>query len=235
MGIHNVVVDAARIEVKRRGRRTQTARLDASTWLPRLSRHGTGAQQVWRVGHVPRVMDADRRHLHRDLEERKAARTQHRNRIKGLRARCGLAVQEVGEDFPTVREGLRLWDGQAVPADLPQRLWRACARMQCGAGQSRDLPHERARRIRTTESAPAIEPVRHLLGLQGLGPNSAWLFVQEFFAGRPIAKRRQRGALAGLPPTPDQSGDRERAPGISKAGNRRLRAMAIEMAWCGVR
>jgi transposase len=233
-GIHNVVVDSASIEVKRRGRRTETERLDASKLLTMLIRHCTGEQKVWSVVHVPSVTDEDRRHRHRELEEMKAERTQHSNRIKGLLASCGLAVGEGGEDFPTVLAGLRLWDGQAVPADLHQRLLRAFARLPFVDGQIRDLTNERARRIRTTESDPAIEQVRHLLELKGLGPNSAWLFVQEFFAWRQMANRRQLGALAGLTPTPYQSGDSAREQGISQAGNRRLRAMAIEMAWCGV-
>lgn len=39
------------------------------------------------------------------------------------------------------------------------------------------------------------------------------------------------GALAGLTPTPYQSGTMKRELGISKAGNRRVRAMMIEIAW----
>jgi transposase len=37
--------------------------------------------------------------------------------------------------------------------------------------------------------------------------------------------------LAGLAPTPFQSGESEREQGMSKAGNRHVRAMAIEIAW----
>jgi transposase len=234
-GIHNVVVDSASIEVKRRGRRTKTDRLDAGKLLTMLIRSHTGEQKVWSVVHVPSVADEDRRHLHRDLEEMKAERTQHSNRIKGLLASWGLAVQEVGADFPTVLEGLRLWDGQAVPVELHQRLLREFARLQFVDRQLRDLANERARRIRTAEADPAIDQVQQLLELKGIGPNSAWLFVPEFFAWRQIENRRQVGALAGLTPTPYQSGDSEREQGISKAGNRRIRAMAIEIAWGWVR
>ena len=38
-------------------------------------------------------------------------------------------------------------------------------------------------------------------------------------------------ALASLAPTPYQSGDETREQGISKAGNRSIRAMAVEIAW----
>src|SRR5262245_55783002 len=54
----------------------------------------------------------------------------------------------------------------------------------------------------------------------------------EFFGWRRIKNRKQLGALAGLTPTPYQSGDGDREQGISKAGNRRLRTMAVEIAGC---
>jgi len=71
-----------------------------------------------------------------------------------------------------------------------------------------------------------------LLNLRGIGANSAWLFVMEFFGWRKIRNRKQLASLAGLTPTPYQSGDSDHEQGISKAGNRRLRAMAVEIAWC---
>ena len=70
-----------------------------------------------------------------------------------------------------------------------------------------------------------------MLTLQGVGSNSAWLYVIEFFAWRPFRNRRELGALAGLTPTPYQSGESSREQGIAKAGNRHIRAMAIEIAW----
>jgi len=70
-----------------------------------------------------------------------------------------------------------------------------------------------------------------LLRLKGIGVNSAWLYVMEFFAWRGFRNRREVGALAGLTPTPYQSGESSKECGISKAGNRPVRGMAIEIAW----
>jgi transposase len=39
------------------------------------------------------------------------------------------------------------------------------------------------------------------------------------------------GSLAGLTPTPHQSGEESREQGIGRDGNRHVRAMAIEIAW----
>ena len=80
-----------------------------------------------------------------------------------------------------------------------------------------------------------IEEVRQLMKLRAIGPNSAWLLVMEFFGWRQFCNQREVGGLARLTPTPYQSGEESREQGISKAGNRPVRAMAIEIAWCWLR
>jgi transposase len=196
-----------------------------------LLRYHGGEKKLWGVVQVPTEADEDRRQLHRDLLELKAERTQHVNRIKGLLAGCGLAVVTIGDDFAAVLAGLRQWDGTPVAAELQKRLLREFERHQFVDGQIRALENERARKIRTSTEAP-MEPVRKLLNLRGIGANSAWLFTFEFFGWRRIKNRKQLAALAGLTPTPYQSGDSAREQGISKAGNRRVRMMAVEIAWC---
>jgi transposase len=71
--------------------------------------------------------------------------------------------------------------------------------------------------------------------LGAIGPASAWLLVMEFFAWRAFRNRKELGALAGLVGTPYNSGGSERDQGISKAGNRRVRAMIVEIAWLWLR
>jgi transposase len=76
-----------------------------------------------------------------------------------------------------------------------------------------------------------MDQVRRLLRLRGVGPNSAWLLVHEVFSWRRIRNRRELASLAGLTPSPYDSGESRREQGISKAGNRRVRWMMIELAW----
>ena len=232
--ISNSVVDSSSIEVKRRGRRRKTDDLDASKLLSMLIRWHQGEKSVWSVLQVPSVADEDRRQLHRDLLELKAEATQHTNRIRGLLASCGLSVTQIGEDFPEVLAKLRTWDGQPLPEGMQQRLLREHERWRFVHRQILDVENERARKIRTSTEEPLVK-VRKLLQVRGIGVNSAWLYVMEFFAWRRIRNRRQLAALAGLTPTPYDSGDSSREQGISKAGNRRLRTMAVEIAWCWLR
>lgn len=228
--VGNVIVESCSILVDRRQRRVKTDRLDAARLLTMLVRWRQGEAAVWRIIAVPSPDDEDARQLHRELEILRGEQTGHSNRIKGLLAACGLTVI-VDRDFPRTLQTLRQWDGRALPADLHQRLLREFERMQLANRQIRQLEQERVERIRTNEHDAGVAQVRKLLGLKAIGVNSAWLYVREVFAWRKIKNRRELAALVGLVPTPYQSGTEARELGISKAGNRRMRAMAVEIAW----
>ena len=113
---------------------------------------------------------------------------------------------------------------------MHQRLKREYQRIQLIQAHTKEIDDLRRDILRTSQD-PAIEQVRHLMKLKGIGINSAWLFVMEFFAWREFRNRREVGALAGLTPTHNQSGDSSRDQGISKAGNRFVRGIVIEIAW----
>jgi transposase len=229
-GILNVVVDSASIEVSRRARRAKSDRLDAAKLLSQLLRYHGGEARVWSVVVVPSEAAEDQRQLHRELMSLKEERTEHVNRIKGLLAGCGLALATVGPKFLHQLGELRTWDGQPVPCELHQRLQREYARWQLVAAQIGALEQQRLQRIRHNPTQE-IKKVRQLLQVSGVGVNTAWLLVHELFGWRRFANRRQLGALAGLAPSPYQSGDRNHEQGISKAGNPRLRAMLVEISW----
>jgi transposase len=231
--IENLVVDSSSIQVDRRQRRAKSDRLDAAKLVVQLVRHHGGEEHVWRVVRVPKEADEDARQLHRELLTLKEERTEHVNRIKGLLAAWGLAV-DVREDFPVRLAELRAWDGQAVQPELQQRLLREFQRWQLVQEQIRGLEQQQRQRLRHGTERE-VGQVRKLLSLAGIGVNSSWLFVREVFGWRHIRNRRELAALAGLTPTPYQSSDRDHEQGISKAGNRRLRTMLVEIAWAWLR
>ncbi len=222
-------VDSSSIEVNRRQRRAKTDKLDVAKLLSMLIRFENGERRVWRTVRVPSVADETRRHLHREQEDWLRQRTEHNNRIKGLLATLGLEAK-VDKTFPNQLDALRCWDGSRMPEELRERLLRQFDGWQFADRKVKDLENQRARTIRTGTD-PCLEMVRRLLQLKGVGASSAWLFVMEVFAWRKIANGRQIGSIAGLTPTPYTSSTMSREQGISKAGNRRLRAMAVEIAW----
>jgi transposase len=232
-GVENIVVDSASIEVSRRKRRAKSDRLDVLKLVSMLMRWHGGEKHVWSVVRVPTVADEDRRQLHRDLIELKGERTELVNRIKGLLAGLGLSIV-VDNRLPERLEVLRQWDTAPVPPELKQRILRAFKRWQLVVGQIRDLERQREREIREDPS-PHGDRVRRLMELRGIGSNGAWVLDREFFSWRQIRNRRQLGSLAGLTPTPYNSGSSEHEQGISKAGNRLVRWIMTQLAWCWLR
>jgi transposase len=227
--IENLVVDSASLEVNRRFRRVKTDRVDLGKLVTMLIRYHAGESKVWRVVRVPTVEQEDGRQLHRELASLKGERTRHINRIKGLLVNQGVRL-EIKPDFEQRLAQVRLWDGSPLPPGLRGRLSREYVRIDLINQQIKALEAERRALLRTATD-PQTEMVRQLLRLRGIGPNSAWLYVKEFFGWRKFRNRRQVGALAGLTPTPYQSGDGNREQGIDKAGNCHIRAIAIEIAW----
>jgi transposase len=231
--IENLVVDSSSINVDRRAKRAKTDRIDVEKLLNMLIRYYNGEQKVWSVVQVPSVEAEDKRHLHRQLSRYKVDRTRYICRIKGLLATQGLNLP-IHLDFLDKLEAVRLWDGSRLPPGLRARVEREYASLRYVEQHIRELEAERDELIETS-SDPAVVKVRHLMKLRAIGPNSAWLFVMEFFGWREFRNRREVGGLAGLSPTPYQSGGEWREQGISKAGNCDVRAMAIEIAWCWLR
>ena len=232
-GVENLIVDSASIEVNRRAKRVKTDRFDVGKLLKMLIRYHCGEEKVCSVVQVPSLEAEDMRHLHRQLNKFKEDRTRHSCRINGVLASQGVKLP-LHADFLAKLEATRLWNGKPLPPGVRARVEREFAALQYVREQIKQLEKERKKLIETSDHPSAVK-VRQLMKLRAIGPNGAWLFVMEFFGWRNFRNRREVGALAGLTPTPHQSGEESREQGISKAGNRWVRAMAIEIAWCWLR
>jgi len=230
-GVHNIIVDPASIQVDRRLRRQKNDRMDAQKLVAMLIRHQAG-EKVWSVVRVPSPAEEDGRHLHRDLEELKAERTQHINRIKGLLHGVGARLAQVNNQFPQILDQLQAADGQKIAAALRERLLREFERFRFVQQQILSLEGQRRRTVRDGAGQPYVDKTRKLMQLRGIGMHGAWVLVYELFGWREIKNRRQLAGLVGLTPTGYDSGDSEKEQGISKAGNRRLRTLLVELGWC---
>ena len=233
-GVRSLVVDPASIEVDRRQRRAKTDRLDVAKLLKLLARKRLGEAAALREVHVPTPEEEDRRQLHRELETLKQERREHAVRMQSLLATLGLKMPLLNRCFPQRLAELKQWNGEPVPPGLRDRLLREFARWQLVCAQIAALNRQREDRI-GQEQSPEMERVRLLLDLHGIGKEGAWVLMHEMFAWRQLRNRREVAALAGLAPTPYASGNREREQGISKAGNRRVRTLVLELAWLWVR
>jgi transposase len=227
-GVDNIVVDSASIEVSRQARRAKTDRLDGDKLLAMLLRHRAG-ERVWSVVHEPTVADEDERRGHRELARLTKERTAHTNRISSLlvlhNLRPGIIIG--GRDWA------RWWDHhcEQIPSALRAEIERESARLGLVKQQFKAL--EGARR---QELADGKQPlVAQLSRLRAIGPKGAWILVKELFGWRRFANRREVAGCLGLAPTPYASGDSHIEQGISKAGNRRARALLVELSWAWLR
>jgi transposase len=232
MGIENIVVDASSIEVHRRQRRAKTDRMDVQKLVRQLVRYWRGEQDVWRVVRVPSPDAEDNRQLHRELEVLKEERKQHRVRIQSLLFTQSIGVS-VGRDFLKKLDQMRCWNQQPIPPQMKRRIEDEYHRLQLVEAQIRELQKTQTQQLQT--AGAVTEKVRKLQQLIGIGRGSSWVFVMELFGWRTFHNRREVAGAVGLTPTPYNSGDSVREQGISRAGNRRVRKLAIEIAWCWLR
>jgi transposase len=233
LGVNNMVIDSSSIEVNRRQRRAKADRLDAVSLVGLLIRYREGETKVCSAVAVPDAQDEDHRHVHRELNQLRRERTTHTNRIRGLLAAIGIKTSRRCP-LPADLDKLRQWNGKPLPEVLKRRLLRELERLELLTCQIRAVEIEQAAEI-CDDQTRHVAKVRALMGLKGVGPTSATILVYEFFGWRQFANRRELAGLAGLTPTPYQSGESNHEQGISKAGNVLIRWIMVELAWSWLR
>lgn len=233
MGVVNLIVDSSSIEVNRRARRAKTDRLDAKKLVAMLLRYWAGEKDLWSVVKVPTPEQEDGRQLQREIRTLTKEQTRLTNRITGLLASQGVAVRMGRRGLEGGLDAIRIWDGSPLPSGLRRRLEMEIARRDIVHRQLLDLESERDARIRQSQDR-ASEVARRLMTLRGIGQAGAETYGWEF-SWREFKNRRQVGGLLGLTSTPYQSGDSFRERGISGAGNRHVRGVAIDLAWVWLR
>lgn len=229
-GISNRVVDSSSIEVNRRARRAKTDRLDALKLVRMLVRVCYGEQGVWREVRVPSAAVEAARHVSRERTTLVAERTRLVNQLRSWLATWGAVLPRHRRAawWTTVRD----WAGAALPAEVQARIARAEARLALIATQVATVEATQQAAVRTAPDAHALE---RLVRLRGVGTTSASTLVAEGLVWRQFTNRRQVGGCLGFTPTPYQSGAAAHDQGISGAGNRRLQATCIQLAWTWIR
>jgi transposase len=228
-GITNHVVDSSSIEVPRRARRAKTDKLDLAGLLTLLARYLAGDRRAWHVVRVPSVADEDARQLHRTWETVQQDRTRLICRLQELLTTQGVRVP-IRDDFPAQLEAARLWDGTPVPPGLQARLRRVWVQLELLNTQLAELEAERAA-LPVDPASVTGRYVTRLPTLRAIGPVGAWVLATEIFGWRDIRNARQLGGLVGLVPAPFQSGETDHDQGITRAGNRHVRRLMVQLAW----
>lgn len=231
-GISNFVFDAASIAVDQRSRRAKTDRIDGELMLRTLMAYLRGEPRVVRIVRVPSVEAEDARRASRERDRLIKEQTAHTNRIKALLRLLGVAVGNLRRrNWLTFLEQQRDWQGLPPPPHLLAEVKREHARLTMVREQIAAL--EQAPVV-CPISAPMVERRSSLQRLKALGPAFTATLVDELFY-KDFHNRREVASYCGLTPSPWKSGGIDREQGISKAGNRRARTKAIELAWLWLR
>lgn len=230
-GWSNRVVDSASIEVNRRARRTKTDRLDARKLATMLVRAASGERGVWREVRVPPAAVEAARHVSRERTALTQERTRLRNQVESWLATAGCRVgrrARTGAWWTTARD----WAGAALSLELQGRLARTGARL---AVVQEQLARLDAQQRAATAAAPPTSALGRLVQLKGVATTSAAVLLAEGLIWRAFQNRREVGGFLGFAPTHYCSGATARDQGISRAGQARLQAVSIQLAWSWVR
>jgi len=234
-GVINHEIDPSSIAVNRRARRAKTDRIDLDLLMRAFLAHLRGEPRACSVVHVPTAEDEDRKRRTRERERLIKERTAHTNRIKGLLHAQGIRdAMPLKPGFLSKLDRLCTGDGRPLPARLKDEIRREHERLSliCQQIKAIEAEHQAAHRAPVPGSVEA--KIVQLAELKGIGPVFAQVLGNEVFYRR-FANRRQLGSYLGLTGTPFDSGNSRREQGISKAGNSRARATAIELAWLWLR
>jgi transposase len=230
LGIANRVVDSSSIEVNRRARRAKTDRIDALKLVRMLVRACGGERDVWREVRVPSQADEAARHISRERTALVQEQTRVMNQMRSWLVTwgCALPRRRTSGWWTTVRD----WAGAPLADAVQARLARAAARVAVLEAQIAEL--DTAQKI-AMRGASADSALGRLVQLKGVATTGASVLLDEGLVWRAFRNRREIGGLLGFAPTPYQSGEVAHDQGISRAGNDRLQAISIQLAWSWVR
>jgi transposase len=196
--------------------------------------HLRGEPRVVRIVRVPSVEEEDARRASRERDRLITEQTAHTNRIKSLLRLLGMAVGNPRRrDWLAWLKRQRDWQGRPLPPHLLAEAQREHARLMLVREQLAALEQVQAAQA-SAVPAPMAERRDLLQRLKALGPAFTATLVNELFY-KDFRNRREVASYCGLAPSPWQSGGIDREQGISKAGNRRARHKAIELAWLWLR
>ena len=227
-GIDSIVVDSASIEVNRRARRAKTDRLDGDKLLAMLLRWHAGERRLWSVLKAPTPEQEDARRVDRELDRLGSERTAHMNRIGSLLVMHNLRPGRIGG-----RAWGKWWTEHArdVAPALSSEIERELERLALVQRQVKLIEAGKQQEVADNQH-PLVAALSRL---RSIGPVSAWKLDKELFGWRRFNNRRQLAASVGLTPTPYDSGNSQVEQGISKAGNKRVRSLLVELAWSWLR
>jgi transposase len=231
-GIETYVMHSASVSVSREQRRAKTDRLDTELLKRSFLGWLRGERGHCSMVAIPTIQEEDARRPNREREKLVGDRTRIINRVKSTLIRFGIRTFK-----PTLRqaakrlEGLRTAEEVPLPENTLAELHRDIARLQLIKDQIKEIEQRRLRDLEASPAKPGPHAmVRLIARVIGIGIETADMLVHEILS-RNLRDRQALARYAGLTGSPDESGNRRREKGLSRAGNARVRRGMIQLAW----
>lgn len=232
-GFKVLEIDSSSIETARGRKHVKTDRIDVEKLLDLLMRYCLGFRKAFRIVRVPSEEAEAGQRLHREDEWLIRQRGRVSNRLKGLLVTQGITEVPLKREFEDWLEKAQTWNGSDLSDALKTEISRLYEQYQLMNAQIAEV--EQAYLQELLSDTAVANKRRQLERLKCIGPKTSRILSAEVFSWRVFSNGKQVGAMSGLVPTPSQSGDVQREQGISKAGNRRVRRVMIELAWFWLR
>jgi transposase len=222
------VINPSSLQIDRRARRAKTDRLDAESLVLSLWRFINGDETPFRMVRVPSEQVEDEREWQRERDRLEGERRGCTDRIRKKLRTHGI-WKPAGDWRAQLRAGTVHGYNGALGSTLQAMLVMELERLETVERLLGELEQEQQR------FAPATtERITRLNRLRGIGKISARGLALRLF-WREFDNRRQVGSCVGMVSSPYDSGLSRVDQGITKEGDRRLRANLVELAWLWLR
>jgi transposase len=230
-GLEAYVIHPASVAVSRERKRAKTDRLDAAMLLRVLLGWLRGERGHCSMVAIPSLEEEDAKRPSRERETLIGERARITNRIKGALIRFGIRsfnplLRKAAQNL----EKLQTAEGGPLPVNTLAEIERDLARMAVVREQIAAIEKARVERLKRAPKEGPNAMVQLLARVIGIGIETADMLVREVLS-RTLRDRRAVARYAGLTGSPDESGDKRREKGLSRAGNARVRRGMIQLAW----
>jgi transposase len=229
--IEAYVIHPSSVPVSREHRRAKTDRLDTELLKRAFLGWLRGEPNHCSMAAIPTLEDEDAKRPSRERECLVSECTRIGNGLRANLARLGIR----GFKLTLARAmdqltALRTPEGVSLPANTLAQMRRDLARLCFVREQIKEIERARAERLEQQPGHHSTASVRLLSRVVGVGIETADMLVHEVFS-RKLRDRKAVARYAGLTGAPNESGQKRREPGLSRAGNARVRRGMIHIAW----
>jgi transposase len=230
-GLEVYVIHSSSVAVTREHRRAKTDRLDSEMLKRVFLGWLRGERDHCRMVAIATLAQEDAKRPNRERENLVGECTRIVGRLKACLARLGIRSFNPKLRNATERlESLRTPEDVPVPANTLCELRRDMARLRFVTDQIKQIEQARLQQLEQVPEQGTQPMVRLLARVFGIGIETADMLVHEILS-RNLRDRRAIARYAGLTGSPDESGQKRREKGLSRAGNARVRRGMIQLAW----